>query len=128
MFFDIIAQKVWIISIHFLSKRQLKNDKQNTLPFLNSIIVGHYHPFATLALESAHDSIRMMFSRDRIIQMNSADQLVVFLICYFTGAVISTGTYLAAGIIVPTLLTGALLGNLDTYLFTPTYNISFYFV
>lgn len=72
---------------------------------------GSYSPLATLTIGSGKETIRHLFHRRSVDEFPAGDVLLFFLL-YFGFACWASGTFVATGLVVPTLVMGATFGRL----------------
>ena len=70
-----------------------------------------YNEFASLFFETGEDTVRHLFSRGTHRQFGYG-ALFCMLVLYFLGSVVASGTYVSAGLFVPMLVNGALIGRI----------------
>jgi H+/Cl- antiporter ClcA len=72
---------------------------------------GYYSPLATLNLQSTKQTIRHLFNRETVSEFPAGD-VFLFFIVYTVFACVSSGTFIASGLVVPVLCMGATFGRL----------------
>ncbi|CUE72834.1 voltage-gated chlorine channel protein, putative [Bodo saltans] len=72
---------------------------------------GYYSPLATLNLQSTKQTIRHLFNRETVSEFPAGDVFLFFLV-YTVFACLSSGTFIASGLVVPLLCMGATFGRL----------------
>jgi hypothetical protein len=76
-----------------------------------------FSPLATMMLSGGKNNIRHMFSR-RTIRELPTGSVLLYLIMYFCFAMYTSGTAIASGLVIPTLVIGSLIGRLFGLLLT----------
>ena len=78
--------------------------------------MNEYNPHATISLSSPYNSIRLLYNRE-YVNIVPISSLALLLAQYVVGAAVCSGMFISVGLVIPTILIGALAGRLLGLLF-----------